>query len=40
MKPAQHQAALIRRREANQMKIEKSAAVNQYFNNWGKITSR
>lgn len=36
----QHQAALIRRRDIEQMKIDKSNATNKYFDKWGKITSR
>ncbi|XP_063696776.1 trichoplein keratin filament-binding protein [Culicoides brevitarsis] len=40
MNAAKMQEALIRKREAQQMKIEKSAAVHNYFDKWGKITSR
>uniref|UniRef100_A0A336LL12 CSON010525 protein n=1 Tax=Culicoides sonorensis TaxID=179676 RepID=A0A336LL12_CULSO len=40
MNAAKMHAASIRKREAQQMKIEKSAAINNYFDKWGKITSR
>lgn len=40
MNAAKLHAALIRKREVQQMKIEKSAAINNYFDKWGKITSR
>lgn len=33
-------SAFVRRRENEQMKSEKSAAVDKYFDKWGKITSR
>lgn len=32
--------AFARRREVEQMKIEKSAAVDKYYDKWGRITSR
>lgn len=40
MKSSRLQAAYLRRREAEQIKIEKSVAVNRYFDKWGKITTR
>lgn len=35
-----HQDMLARRREAEQMKIERSTAVNSYFDKWGRITTK
>lgn len=40
MKTARLQAALARRREIEQVKIEKSAAQERYYDKWGRITSR
>lgn len=39
MKSARLHAAFVRKREAEQLKIEKSAAVHKYYDKWGKITS-
>uniref|UniRef100_A0AAG5D4H9 Trichoplein keratin filament-binding protein n=1 Tax=Anopheles atroparvus TaxID=41427 RepID=A0AAG5D4H9_ANOAO len=33
-------AALVKRREAEQIKYQKSAAVERYYDQWGRITSR
>lgn len=35
-----HQDMLARRREAEQMKIERTTAVNSYFDKWGRITTK
>lgn len=40
MKGSKLYHANARRREAEQQKIEKTASVNQYFDKWGRITSR
>ncbi|EDS29630.1 A-kinase anchoring protein AKAP120 [Culex quinquefasciatus] len=40
MKSAKLQAALAKRREADQIKIQKSAAVERYYDQWSRITSR
>lgn len=40
MRGSKLHSAFVRRREIEQMKIEKSAAVDKYFDKWGKITSR
>lgn len=40
MKSAKLQAALAKRREAEQIKIQKSAAVERYYDQWSRITSR
>ncbi|XP_055607775.1 trichoplein keratin filament-binding protein-like [Uranotaenia lowii] len=40
MKCAKLQAALAKRREAEQLKIQKSAAVERYYDQWNRITSR
>lgn len=40
MKASKLHSAFVRRREIEQLKIEKSAAVDKYFDKWGKITSR
>lgn len=40
MRSAKLQAALVKRREAEQIKFQKSAAVERYYDQWGRITSR
>uniref|UniRef100_A0A182YHW0 Uncharacterized protein n=1 Tax=Anopheles stephensi TaxID=30069 RepID=A0A182YHW0_ANOST len=40
MRSAKLQAALVKRREAEQIKYQKSAAVERYYDQWGRITSR
>lgn len=40
MRGSKLHSAFVRRREIEQIKIEKSAAVDKYFDKWGKITSR
>ncbi|XP_058446111.1 trichoplein keratin filament-binding protein [Malaya genurostris] len=40
MKSAKLQAALARRREAEQIKFQKSAAMERYYDQWSRITSR
>ncbi|XP_053670608.1 trichoplein keratin filament-binding protein [Anopheles nili] len=40
MRGAKLQAALVKRREAEQIKYQKSAAVERYYDQWGRITSR
>ncbi|XP_065095195.1 trichoplein keratin filament-binding protein [Ochlerotatus camptorhynchus] len=40
MKSAKLQAALAKRREADQIKFQKSAAVERYYDQWSRITSR
>nr|XP_029727926.1 trichoplein keratin filament-binding protein-like [Aedes albopictus] len=40
MKSAKLQAALAKRREAEQIKFQKSAAVERYYDQWSRITSR
>lgn len=40
MNCAKQQELLAKRREAQQIKIEKSAAVDKYYDKWGRITSR
>ncbi|XP_053697050.1 trichoplein keratin filament-binding protein [Sabethes cyaneus] len=40
MKSAKLQAALAKRREAEQIKYQKSAAVEKYYDQWSRITSR
>lgn len=40
MRGSKLHSAFVRRREIEQLKIEKSAAVDKYFDKWGKITSR
>ncbi|XP_055550492.1 trichoplein keratin filament-binding protein [Wyeomyia smithii] len=40
MKSAKLQAALAKRREAEQIKYQKSAAVERYYDQWSRITSR
>lgn len=40
MRASKLHSAFVRRREIEQIKIDKSAAVDKYFDKWGKITSR
>lgn len=40
MKAAKLQAAFARRREIDQIKIEKSTEVDKYFDKWDRITTR
>ncbi|KAG4065896.1 hypothetical protein HA402_012574 [Bradysia odoriphaga] len=40
MRGSKLHSAFVRRREIEQIKIDKSAAVDKYFDKWGKITSR
>ncbi|XP_055634640.1 eukaryotic translation initiation factor 3 subunit A isoform X2 [Toxorhynchites rutilus septentrionalis] len=40
MRSAKLQAALTKRREAEQIKFQKSAAVERYYDHWGRVTSR
>lgn len=40
MKGSKLYHANARRREAEQQKMEKTASVNQYFDKWGRITTR
>lgn len=40
MNGAQLQAACARRRDADEMKFQKTKEVDKYFNKWNKITTR
>lgn len=40
MKGSKLQNVFAKRREIEQNKIEKTTAVGQYFDKWGRITSR
>lgn len=40
MKTTKIQANFARRREIEQMHIEKNAAIEKYYDNWGRVTSR
>lgn len=40
MKSARLHAAFVRKREAEQVKQEKSAALQRYYDKWGRITSQ
>jgi trichoplein keratin filament-binding protein len=40
MKSARLHAAFVRKREADQLKQEKSIALQRYYDKWGRITSQ
>ena len=40
MRPAHLQALFARRREIEHNRIERTAAVNKYFDHWGRVTAR